>query len=165
MHGIGWTVVSVSLYVCLHFKVASGMNTKVGRYIACGRLSACIDPEIEGWRLGHYHLLCCCTCCILSFLMYCCPCYLMCLMYCWWLMLQKLALHVTSYGVYDALSEELRYWKRKCSLQQQQSEASELQYLIRSAYQSLRHDLLCCAFSFLYYHSVTEWLACWSQAH
>jgi len=51
MHGIGRTVVSVSLYVCLHFKVASGINTKVGRYIARGRPSACIDPEIEGWKV------------------------------------------------------------------------------------------------------------------
>ena len=72
-----------------------------------------VDPQhaltlrSKGERLGHYHLLCCCTCCILSFLMYCCPFYLMCLMYCWWLMLQKLALHVTSYGIYDNLSEEL----------------------------------------------------------
>ena len=43
-------ILSVSLYVCLHFKMkaASGINTKVCRYIVHGRPSACIDPEIEG---------------------------------------------------------------------------------------------------------------------
>jgi len=35
---------------CMHFKrkAASGINTKVSRYIVRGRPSACIDPEIEG---------------------------------------------------------------------------------------------------------------------
>lgn len=36
--------------------------------------------------------------------------------------LQKLAMNVTPNDVYEALSEELRYWKRKCGTQFQQME-------------------------------------------
>jgi len=56
--------------------------------------------------------------------------------------------------VYDALSEELRYWKRKTgstprAVRQQSdvSDASELSDQV-SVSESDRHELLCCAYAY-----------------